>query len=275
MIVDDEHGPVRLSWAQGRGRGVSGRMHGITVRIDAPGPPEEGDEGARRRRDAARGGRQAGASRPADRFRLTACPTAKAADNWTSVLRPERAGRMSRPSGVEWVGPAVSPVAASSLRRRSNCESDLSIERLTGAVTDTTSMRQLDPEHLGDHIDRLFRAAWAMCGSREEAEDLVQETFARVLRKPRLLSAEDDLAYLLRVLRNVHYSACRARTRRPITAPLPEDGHELEDAKATDPQARLESLDVYAEIAALPECLRDAVLAIDLGGMSSREAARV
>ena len=40
--------------------------------------------------------------------------------------------------------------------------------------------RQLDPEALGDHIDRLYRAAWSLCGSREEAEDLVQETFERV-----------------------------------------------------------------------------------------------
>jgi quinol monooxygenase YgiN len=55
--------------------------------------------------------------------------------------------------------------------------------------------RQLDPEVLGDHIDRLYRAAWALCGSREESEDLVQETFARVLRKPRMLRSEDDLGY--------------------------------------------------------------------------------
>ena len=47
--------------------------------------------------------------------------------------------------------------------------------------------RELDPERLGDHIDRLYRAAWAMCGSREDAEDLVQETYAQVLRKPRRL----------------------------------------------------------------------------------------
>jgi hypothetical protein len=57
--------------------------------------------------------------------------------------------------------------------------------------------RQLDRERLGDHFDRLFRAAWALCGSREDAEDLVQETYARVLRKRRLLHGDDDLGYLL------------------------------------------------------------------------------
>src|SRR5436189_4326332 len=56
--------------------------------------------------------------------------------------------------------------------------------------------RQLDPTRLGDHLDRLYRAAWALCGSREDAEDLVQETYARVLSRPRLLRREDDLGYL-------------------------------------------------------------------------------
>jgi RNA polymerase sigma-70 factor, ECF subfamily len=137
----------------------------------------------------------------------------------------------------------------------------------------TSPRRQLDPEHLGDHIDRLYRAAWAICGSREEAEDLVQETFAQVLRKPRLLSAEDDIGYLLQALRNVHRSICRARSRRPRTVPMPDGWPELVDAKAVDPQARLESLDVYALIAALPDHLRDAVISIDLVGMSYRQAA--
>jgi len=31
----------------------------------------------------------------------------------------------------------------------------------------------LDPEGLPDHIDRLYRAACALCGSRQDAEDLV------------------------------------------------------------------------------------------------------
>src|SRR6478736_2964586 len=70
----------------------------------------------------------------------------------------------------------------------------------------TTGQHQLDPQALGDHIDRLYRAAWGLCGSREEAEDLVQETFARILRKPRMLRSEDDLGYLLRVLRNTFFS---------------------------------------------------------------------
>ena len=78
-----------------------------------------------------------------------------------------------------------------------------------------TVERQLEPEALGDHIDRLYRAAWSLCGSREEAEDLVQETFERVLRRPRFLRSEDDLGYLLRVLRNTFFSQRRGREPAP------------------------------------------------------------
>jgi RNA polymerase sigma-70 factor (ECF subfamily) len=133
--------------------------------------------------------------------------------------------------------------------------------------------RQLDPEALGDHIDRLYRAARGLCGSREEAEDLVQETFVRVLRKPRILRSEDDLGYLLRVLRNTFISTRRAAARRPqVTAP-PETLELVEDRSSAQPEARLEAEEVYAAISALPDDFRDAVVAIDLIGLSYREAA--
>ena len=103
------------------------------------------------------------------------------------------------------------------------------------------SERQLDPDSLGDHIDRLYRAAWGLCGSREEAEDLVQETFARVLRKPRLIRAEDDLGYLLRVLRNTFFSQHRTAARRPQTTALPDDLDFVEDRSAINPEASIDT----------------------------------
>ncbi len=133
--------------------------------------------------------------------------------------------------------------------------------------------RTLDPERLGDHIDRLYRAAWALCGSREEAEDLVQETYARVLRRPRLLRSDDDLGYLLRVLRNTYFSAQRAARRRPRPVPLPEDIDQLEDRSIQGPQEALDARSLYALIAELPDSFRDALVAIDLVGLSYREAA--
>jgi RNA polymerase sigma-70 factor (ECF subfamily) len=137
-----------------------------------------------------------------------------------------------------------------------------------------TPDRQLDPEALGDHIDRLYRAAWSLCGSREEAEDLVQETFARVLRKPRILRSEDDLGYLLRVLRNTFFSSRRTAARRPQTTALPDDLDLVEDRRAIRPEAKIESDELYGAISALPDDFRDALVAIDVVGLSYREASR-
>jgi RNA polymerase sigma-70 factor (ECF subfamily) len=133
---------------------------------------------------------------------------------------------------------------------------------------------QLDPDALGDHIDRLYRAAWGLCGSREEAEDLVQETFARVLRKPRILRSEDDLGYLLRVLRNTFFSSRRTAAARPRTTPLPDDLDRVEDHTVARPEAIIETGELYAVIASLPDDFRDALVAIDVLGLSYREAAK-
>jgi RNA polymerase sigma-70 factor (ECF subfamily) len=135
--------------------------------------------------------------------------------------------------------------------------------------------RRLDPNHLGDHLDRLYRAAWALCGSREDAEDLVQETYARVLQKPRMIRSEEDLGYLLRVLRNTHFSRLRAAARRPRPEPFADDDIDrLEDPGGNGPEAALDASELYALIAALPDPFRDALVAIDVVGLSYREAAR-
>ena len=59
-------------------------------------------------------------------------------------------------------------------------------------------------------------------GSREDAEDLVQETYARVLSRPRFLRNEDDLGYLLRALRNTFLTRKRTESRRLRPGPLPD-----------------------------------------------------
>jgi RNA polymerase sigma-70 factor, ECF subfamily len=139
---------------------------------------------------------------------------------------------------------------------------------------DMGTPRQLDPQALGDHIDRLYRAARSLTGSREEAEDLVQETFARVLQKPRLLRSDDDLGYLLRVLRNTFISMRRSAARRPQATAPPETLDYIEDEAAVQPQTRMELAEVYAAISELPPDFRDAVVAIDVVGLSYRQAAQ-
>jgi RNA polymerase sigma-70 factor (ECF subfamily) len=130
------------------------------------------------------------------------------------------------------------------------------------------------PEVLADHLDRLYRAAWAMCGSREDAEDLVQETFARVLAKKRTIASDQDaLPYLMRVLRNTFVSSLRTRSRRPKTAPLEDAEPRLAAPDAGSPTAVLAAREVFAAIAALPEDQRDVIAAVDVAGLSYAEAA--
>jgi RNA polymerase sigma-70 factor (ECF subfamily) len=137
----------------------------------------------------------------------------------------------------------------------------------------------LDPQDLGDHVDRLYRAAWALCGSREDAEDLVQDTFARVLARPRVVRGDDDIGYLLRVLRNTFISKRRTASRRPAPAGVAPEELELPDTggpgRAVQPETAAGTKEVFEAIAALPDDFRDALTAIDVVGLSYAEAAKV
>jgi RNA polymerase sigma-70 factor (ECF subfamily) len=126
----------------------------------------------------------------------------------------------------------------------------------------------LDPNGLHRHVDRLYRAAWALCGSPHDAEDLVQETFFNVLKRPRLLRDGNELGYLLRVLRNTYSSDYRRNARRRHDRALTED-----DA-AAHREMRFEAREIMEAIASAPDAYRDAVIAVDLIGLSYQEAAR-
>jgi RNA polymerase sigma-70 factor (ECF subfamily) len=134
--------------------------------------------------------------------------------------------------------------------------------------------RTLDPEALGDHLDRLFRAAWALCGSREDAEDLVQETYERVLRRPRFLRRDDDLGYLYRTLRNTYFNARRTAARRPHVAAQLDDIQAASSRADLEPERAAETNLVFDAVAALPEAMREAIVAVDLLGLSYAEAGK-
>jgi RNA polymerase sigma-70 factor (ECF subfamily) len=134
-------------------------------------------------------------------------------------------------------------------------------------------MRALDPQSLTQHVDRLYRAAWALCGSREDAEDLVQDTFARVLSKRRLLRGDDDLAYLMRVLRNTFFTSRRTASRRPVTGASIEDVAVADQQPTFQPERALDVKELYGAVGQLPEDFRLALVAVDILGLSYREAA--
>ncbi len=134
--------------------------------------------------------------------------------------------------------------------------------------------RELDPAAQPDHLTPLYRAAWAVCGCRAVAADLVAETYARVLSKRRVLRGGDELGYLLRVLRNTYVSSLRTAERRPRTAELADYAHPAETRTSLCPEDAVEAAEVFAVVAALPEAYRDVLVAVDVAGLSYREAAR-
>src|SRR3954453_4196228 len=87
----------------------------------------------------------------------------------------------------------------------------------------------LNPETAADHRSRLPHVARSLCGSRPLAEDLVQETYARVLAKPRPLREGAVFPYLVRALRNVAKDHWRSEQRRP---------HVIGDLDPEDPNLR-------------------------------------
>jgi RNA polymerase sigma-70 factor (ECF subfamily) len=123
------------------------------------------------------------------------------------------------------------------------------------------------------HAPRLFRAAYALAGTRQDAEDLVQETFARVLASRRGARHAGELPYLMRALRNTWIDWQRARAARPN----PSVGGEAVDwviDDSADPQMALDVRAAYAAMLTLSAPLREAIVAVDVLGLSYKEAAR-
>ena len=115
-----------------------------------------------------------------------------------------------------------------------------------------------------------------MCGSRQLAEDLVQETYVKVLSRPRLLRKDDDLGYLIKALRNTWYSHLRKeRGRRAATASGGETPEQIgARTSRDDPEASFEATEVLDAVSRLPVQYREVVTAVDVAGLSYGEAAR-
>ena len=130
----------------------------------------------------------------------------------------------------------------------------------------------LDPSRLAFHLPRLRRTAIRLSGSREAGEDLVQETFLRVLRSPRRVTAGDDYPYLARALRNTHVDQIRSSVRQVKTTALSDSLDAV--LPAVDRSSALsEAREVLAAVDALPGKYRAVVLAVDVAGCSYAEAA--
>jgi RNA polymerase sigma-70 factor, ECF subfamily len=133
--------------------------------------------------------------------------------------------------------------------------------------------RLLDPEAAAGHLDRVYRLAWSLCGSPHVADELTQETYARVLARPRRLRGDSELQYLSRTLRNLARDHWRAERRRAATAGT-DALDELRNQRADgDPETAVLAGEVLSAVAGLPEPMRDVVGLVDVAGLSYAETA--
>jgi len=83
--------------------------------------------------------------------------------------------------------------------------------------------------------DQVFRVARHLAGSREEAEDLVQETYARAFRSWRSFQPGTNMrAWLLRILTNLNIDRGRRQQRAPQMQPLEANDYYLYDRLSED-----------------------------------------
>src|SRR5213592_4741500 len=133
--------------------------------------------------------------------------------------------------------------------------------------------------------DQVYRVARHLVGSHEEAEDLVQETYARAFRNWRSFTPGTNLrAWLLRILTNLNIDRGRRIQRSPDTQPLEEGDYflynKLEETNdgSTDAERVVERLsqnDVVSALSSVPHDFRDVLVLVDIGDFSYADAAQI
>jgi RNA polymerase sigma-70 factor (ECF subfamily) len=134
--------------------------------------------------------------------------------------------------------------------------------------------------------DQVYRVARHLAGSREDAEELVQETYARAFRSWRSFTPGTNLrAWLLRILTNLNIDRGRRKQRTPDQQPLEEgdyflynrleestgDGN-LEEERVVE---RLSQDGIVEALSAVPHDFRDVIVLVDIGDFSYQDAANI
>ena len=153
-------------------------------------------------------------------------------------------------------------------------------------ATESRDRVHFEEEALG-LSDQVYRVARHLAGSREEAEDLMQETYARAFRSWRSFTPGTNLrAWLLRILTNLNIDRGRKKQRTPDSQPLEEGDYFLYnrleatggDSAAQDEERVLERLsqdNVVSALSAVPHDFRDVVVLVDIGDFSYNDAAQI
>jgi RNA polymerase sigma-70 factor (ECF subfamily) len=134
--------------------------------------------------------------------------------------------------------------------------------------------------------DQVYRVARRLVGSREEAEDLVQETYARAFRSWRSFTPGTNMrAWLLRILTNLNVDRGRRIQRSPQTQPLEEGDYYLANklASAAGEEAleqeqvveRMSQDSIVHALAEIQPQFRDVVVLVDIGDFTYADAAQI
>ncbi|HEX2111290.1 MAG TPA: sigma-70 family RNA polymerase sigma factor [Gaiellaceae bacterium] len=140
-------------------------------------------------------------------------------------------------------------------------------------------------EEVLELADQVYRVARRLVSTREEAEDLVQETYARAFRSWRSYTPGTNLrAWLFRILTNLNIDRGRREQRAPDTQPMEEGDYylynRLEETTggAEDEERVVERLSqdaIVDALATLPHNYRDVVVLVDIGDFSYQDAAQI
>jgi RNA polymerase sigma-70 factor (ECF subfamily) len=158
-------------------------------------------------------------------------------------------------------------------------EPSIDARRIAGEARDRVRFEE-DALELADQV---YRVARRLASSREEAEDLVQETYARAFRNWRSFQPGTNLrAWLFRILTNLNIDRGRRDQRAPAFEPIEEGDYflynRLEEAGGSEEERIVERLSqdgVVGALAAVPHDFRDVIVLVDIGEFSYRDAAQI
>jgi len=129
---------------------------------------------------------------------------------------------------------------------------------------------------------KIFHYSWLMCGSREDAEEVAQETLLKVFAKVRQLREPERVRpWVFRIAKN----ACLMQRRKSVFAPPQElsidelpPGFEAADAEPA-PESQMLRAELRAVldrvIAGLPPSYRAVILLRDVEGLSTEDTAQI
>jgi RNA polymerase sigma-70 factor (ECF subfamily) len=156
----------------------------------------------------------------------------------------------------------------------------------TRRIAEVARSRVRFEEEALEFSDQVYRVARRLVGSREEAEDLVQDTYARAFRAWQQYQPGTNLrAWLFRILTNLNIDRGRRVQRQPDVQPLEEGDYflynKLESSMSDENPdeerviERLSQNSVVEALAEVPHDFRDVVVLVDIGEFSYADAAQI